>query len=268
MIELTNIGCSFGDQFALRQISLEVEQGEYWVLLGPSGSGKSMLLHLIAGLFRPDSGRILLDGSECTDQAPEKRQIGMVFQHSALFPHFSVRGNIEYGLKIQKVPDSQRQQAVDRIVGDLKIESILNRPVATLSGGEAQKVAIARALAVKPKVLLLDEPLSPIDYNARLELRQELKRIHSEFNLATIHVTHSREEAQAQGDHCALMLAGKIIQAGTVEQLFAQPSCEWVANFLGSDDGFLPDAPPDCSRGCLSGSGKCDRKTDTGGDGK
>jgi len=259
MLELLGIGRRFGDQFALEHISLQVEPGNYWVILCPSGSGKSLLLHLIAGLHRPDAGTVLLDGRDLTDTAPEQRGFGLVFQQSALFPHYSVRGNIEYGLRARGLSDGERQRRVDELVQTVKLEGIVDRPVATLSGGEAQKVALARALAIRPKMLLLDEPLSPIDHNARLELQEELGRIHRELELTTLHVTHSRDEARALGDHCAVMFNGSVVQAGAVDDVFASPRCRYVARFLGGDENSVQQQPAGCHEECLRPGGLCER---------
>jgi len=255
MIEIQHLSCRFGD-FALDDISLRVGQAQYWVLLGPSGCGKSVLLQTIAGFFAPMAGRILLDGRELTSQAPEKRNIGLVFQQAALFPHLSVRANIEYGLVARRVPQAEARRTVDELVERLGLGAILPRPVATLSGGEAQRVAIARALAVRPVLLLLDEPLSALDHNARLELQAELARLQKELALTTLHVTHSREEAAALGDFLAVMLGGRIVQTGTLAELRARPRCPFVARFLGLDPSAAAGQPP-CAAACLDEPGCC-----------
>ena len=193
MIELANLHCTFGD-FALRDISLRIGKGEYWVILGPSGCGKSVLLQTIAGFFAPARGRIVVNGRDVTETPPEHRKMGLVFQQAALFPHKSVRENIGYGLRARKVARQEVDRAVDDLVERLGLQAILARPVATLSGGEAQRVAVARALAIKPDLLLLDEPMSALDHNTRLELQVELARLHLELGLTTVHVTHSREK--------------------------------------------------------------------------
>jgi len=255
MIAVSALTRQFGD-FALGPLSLRVAQGDYWVLLGPSGAGKSMLLHTMAGGFSPDSGSVVIDERDVTAEPPETRNVGLVFQQSALFPHMTVTENIAYGLQARRIPPDERQRRIDEIVASTGIESLLTRPTATLSGGEAQKVAIARALAIQPRILLLDEPLGPIDYDARLGLQEELKRLHRELGLTTLHVTHSREEAQTLGDHCAVMLGGHIVQSGTTEDLFAQPRCAFVARFLGVDPGAITDAP-ECGDACVHQPGHC-----------
>jgi ABC-type Fe3+/spermidine/putrescine transport system ATPase subunit len=255
MIEIQHLGCWFGD-FALEDVSLRIGKGEYWVLLGPSGCGKSVLLQTIAGFFPPTAGRILVDGRDVTAQAPDRRNIGLVFQQAALFPHLSVRGNIEYGLRARRVPAAEARRTVDELIDRLGLAAVLPRPVATLSGGEAQRVAIARALAVRPVLLLLDEPLSALDHNARLELQTELARLHKELDLTTLHVTHSRDEAAALGDFLAVMLGGHIVQAGTLAELREKPRCPFVARFLGLDPSSAVSRPP-CAAACLDEPGCC-----------
>lgn len=252
-LELAHLARPFG-AFTLGPITLTIRPREYWVLLGPSGCGKSMLLQTIAGFHRPQ-GRIALAGSEATHTPPEQRHIGLVFQQSALFPHYSVRGNIAYGLEARGVREPDLTKRVDEVVAALGIKGILERPVASLSGGEAQRVAIARAVAPRPSLLLLDEPLSLLDHNTRLELQEQLKKWHTELGLTTLHVTHSREEARAVGTHCAVMLGGVLVQAGAVNELFERPRCPFVASFLGTS------APPaetrECAKTCLASPQRC-----------
>jgi ABC-type Fe3+/spermidine/putrescine transport system ATPase subunit len=232
VIEVDRVQAAFG-AFTLGELSLRLQAGEYWVLLGPSGSGKSLLLHTIAGIRRPDAGRVRVDGVDVTHLGPEARRVGLVFQQSALFPHMSVTANVEYALRVRGVPAEERQQRRVELVESIGLAPVLERPVATLSGGEAQKVALARALASNPSVLLLDEPLGPIDTNARVELQALLKSVQGSGSLATLHVTHDREEARALGDHCAVMFNGQIAQAGKTAELFAEPASDSVAQFLG-----------------------------------
>lgn len=248
-LELRSLGCRFG-AFALRDISLKLEKGQYWVLLGPSGCGKTVLLQTIAGFHKPTSGQICIEGRDATYEAPETRGLGVVFQQAALFEHFSVADNVAYGLRVRRVPAEERTRRVERIVDSLQLGPVLSSPVATLSGGEAQRVAIARALAIEPALLLLDEPLSMLDHNTRIELGERLSFIHRELGTTTLHVTHSRQEARALGDHTAVMLGGSLIQAGPSQEVFQKPYCRFVASFLGLDAlesvGSLPcdDACP------------------------
>jgi len=255
VIRLDHLYASFGS-FALRDLSLGIDKGEYWVILGPSGCGKSVLLQTIAGFFSPERGRILVDGRDITALPPEKRRMGLVFQQSALFPHRSVRDNIAYGLRARGTAAPEIARTVDELVERLHLGPVIPRPVATLSGGEAQRVAIARALAIHPDLLLLDEPMSALDHNTRIELQAELGRLHRELGLTTLHVTHSREEASALGDHIAIMLDGRIVQRGKIAEVQAQPRCPFVARFLGLDPSAIV-ALPDCAHACAEKPGTC-----------
>jgi molybdate/tungstate transport system ATP-binding protein len=255
MIEIARLQASFGE-FALRDISLRIGKGEYWVILGPSGCGKSVLLQTIAGFFLPAQGQIRVDGRDVIAIPPERRKMGLVFQQAALFPHKSVRENIAYGLRARKVAKGEVERTVDDLVDRLGLKTILNRPVPTLSGGEAQRVAIARALAIKPDLLLLDEPMSALDHNTRLDLQAELARVHKSLGLTTLHVTHSREEAAALGDHIAIMLAGRIVQRGGMAEVQRRPRCPFVARFLGLEPSSIA-ALPACAHTCDEKPGEC-----------
>jgi ABC-type sugar transport system ATPase subunit len=233
MIVLEHFFRRFGE-FALGPVDLHAQPREYWVLLGPTGAGKSMLLQSIAGIYAADAGRIFLGGRDVTLVPPEARGVGFVFQQSALFPHLTVTANIEYGLVARHVAAHERRRRVDELVSSLSLAPLLSRPVASLSGGEAQKIALARALAFRPSVLLLDEPLGPIDAHGRAELQEELRRIHAAFGLTTLHVTHNREEAALLATHCAVLNEGKVIQQGTKAEVFGAPANEFVARFLGA----------------------------------
>jgi ABC-type sugar transport system ATPase subunit len=257
MIKVENLRRSFGE-FALCVDGFLVEPRHYTVVLGPSGSGKSLFLKTLAGLFHPDAGAIEVGGRDVTRLPPEERRVGLVFQEPSLFPHYNVFGNIAYGLK---GPD--KKKTVEELAEILRIKELLHRPVQKLSGGEAQKVALARALAVKPAVLLLDEPLSQVDHNSRLELQGELKRVHREMDLTTVHVTHNREEAFALAEDCAVMLGGRIIQHCGTEQMQKRPECEFVKRFLGLQGDIVK--PPGCSEKCLVGAGLCDREDGSDG---
>jgi ABC-type Fe3+/spermidine/putrescine transport system ATPase subunit len=255
MIEVAHVHRPFGE-FALRDISLRIGKGEYWVILGPSGCGKSVLLQTIAGFFTPAQGQIVVDGRDVTLAPPERRRMGLVFQQAALFPHKSVWENIAYGLRARKVPAGETERTVGDLVERLGLKTILTRPVPTLSGGEAQRVAVARALAIRPDLLLLDEPMSALDHNTRLELQAELGRVHKALGLTTLHVTHSREEAAALGDHLAIMLAGRIVQRGSSAEVLGRPRCPFVARFLGLDPSSIV-ALPACARICDEKPGEC-----------
>ena len=255
MIEIAHLYCRFGE-FALRDISLRIGKGEYWVILGPSGCGKSVLLQTIAGFFSPEQGQILVEGRDVTRAPPERRRMGLVFQQAALFPHKSVWENIAYGLRARKVLAGEVERTLADLVERLGLKTILARPVPTLSGGEAQRVAVARALAIRPDLLLLDEPMSALDHNTRLELQVELARVHKALGLTTLHVTHSREEAAALGDHLAIMLAGRIVQRGSCAEVLGRPRCPFVARFLGLDPSAIV-ALPACARTCEEKPGEC-----------
>jgi spermidine/putrescine transport system ATP-binding protein len=252
MIKVKSLRRSFGE-FSLHIDDFKVERGRYTVVLGPSGSGKSLFLKTLAGLFFPEQGAIEVGGRDVTDVPPERRRVGLVFQEPSLFPHYNVFKNIAYGLR-----GADQQKTVKELAEILRIGDLLGRPVQRLSGGEAQKVALARALAVKPDVLLLDEPLSQVDHNARQELQGELKRVHREMDLTSVHVTHNREEAFALAEDCAVMLGGRIIQHCETQQMRKHPECEFVRRFLGLQGEIVK--PPGCTEKCLVGAGVCDRE--------
>jgi len=235
--------------------TLRARPGEYLVILGPSGCGKSLLLGIAAGIYHPRRGRVLLDGQDVTHSPPEQRGLGFMFQRSALFPHMSVRKNIAFPLAVRGRPRAEQRRRVEELVNTLGLQGLVDRPINGLSGGEAQKVAIARALAPRPRVLLLDEPLSLVDHNGRLALQQELRELHASLGFSALHVTHNREEARALGNRCAVMLGGRIVQAGPTGEVFNSPRCLFVARFLGQPER---PSPPGCSEACLAGTGACD----------
>ena len=208
------------DGFNLRDISLEIEEGQYFVLLGPCGAGKTLLLNAIAGLYRPDSGSILMQGRDITFLAAEKRNIGYLFQKDALFTHLSVKENIYYGLKYHE-PDRKYLDAVFQLldIGDL----LRRRDTVNLSGGEARKVALARSLAVKPRLLLLDEPLSFLDPLSRQKVMESIKLLNKQIGLSIIHVTHEVQEIKSIAKNVAILFDGAIAQTGTVEKVLSEP---------------------------------------------
>ncbi len=223
---------------SLRDVSLKVEAGSYLVLLGASGVGKTVLLETIAGLRRPRSGRILLDGRDITDEKIQHRRVALVFQNSALFPHMSVYGNIAYALRCAGFESSAIRRRVAELAEQVGVARLLDRSAATLSGGETQRVSLARALACEPRCLLLDEPLSSLDTEARTELRALLRRIHRGANRAIVHVTHDYTEAVSLGTHVAVMEHGTIVQAGAADAIFQRPESEFVARFVGVKNFF------------------------------
>lgn len=230
MIQIKNLCVDLGD-FLLQDINLSVAEGEYFIILGPTGAGKTVLLESIAGLYLVKSGEIWLRGKEVTQLEPEKRSISIVYQDHALFPHLSVKDNIVFGLKLRKRTRQETEAALDWVAELLGISHLLERKPNTLSGGERQKVALARALSIKPQVLLLDEPLSTLDPETREGVQKELRQLHNRLKVTTIHVTHDFEEAIALGDHIAVLGKGCIKQVGTPEQIFHQPNSEFVARF-------------------------------------
>ncbi len=214
--------------------SLDVNPGEIMALLGPSGCGKTTLLRLIAGLEVADAGsRILFNGQDVTQQKVEQRGVGMVFQHYALFPQMTVAANIGYGLRVRHVDETQRKKVVGEMVDLVRLTGLEHKRPAELSGGQRQRVALARALAVRPRVLLLDEPLTALDAKLKEQLRGELAQLLRSLRITAIHVTHDQQEALAIADRLAVMHAGRIVQVGDGETLYRQPAHPFVAEFLG-----------------------------------
>jgi len=228
--------------FHLKDVTLDVQQGEYFIVLGPTGAGKTVLLETIAGLYRAQSGEIWLNGRDVASLEPEKRGIGFVYQDYVLFPHLSVIDNITFGLRQRGKSRKEAEAEAGWVVEALGISHLLKRNPKTLSGGERQKVALARALVIKPDVLLLDEPLSALDQEARESVQRELREIHSRFKLTIIHVTHDFEEAVALGNRIAVLGDGRIAQTGTAEQVFRQPNSEFVARFAMARNIFHGEA--------------------------
>jgi molybdate/tungstate transport system ATP-binding protein len=222
--------------FALRDVSLDVTDGEYFALLGPNGAGKTLLLETVIGFHKPDAGRILLDSRDVTNVPPERRSIGYVPQNCMLFPHMRVRQNVEFGLKMRGVAKDDGQKAVHRVLMLMNLTSLAEKLPMRLSGGERQKVALARVLVTEPKVVLLDEPLTSIDAETSRNLREELRRINREFKVAFLHVTHDQIEAFSLADRIAIMREGKIVQAGTPNEVLSNPIDEPVARFLGYEN--------------------------------
>ncbi|WP_457548489.1 ATP-binding cassette domain-containing protein [Archaeoglobus sp.] len=232
MLRLENVSKDWRE-FKLKNISFEVKKGEYFILLGHSGAGKTLLLELIAGIQKPDKGRIYLEGEDITEKPPEKRNIAYVPQNYALFPHLSVYDNISYGLKLRKFKKEEIREIVKELSEVLGISHLLHRNPKTLSGGEQQRVALARALAIKPKLLLLDEPFSNLDMATRFRIIEEMKKWHKELGYTAIHVTHSFDEAMALGNRVGIMVNGRVEQVGKCEEVFSEPRSVEVAEFLG-----------------------------------
>lgn len=234
MLELKNINKDFST-FALKNISFSVEKGEYFVLLGRSGSGKSVILELIAGLIDLDSGVILLDNKDITAEKIQNRQIGLVFQDQAIFPHMTVRDNIAY--PIQGISKSQVIARTDDIAEEMNLTPLLSRKANNLSGGEKQRVALARILALNPKCLLLDEPFASLDVQLKHGNKNLLRRINKK-GITIVHVTHDYEEAIALADKVAVIHNGEILQLGTPDEVFKNPKSDFVANFVGVKNFF------------------------------
>ncbi len=241
MLELQSISKRLGS-FALSDFNVRLNAGEYFVLLGPSGVGKTILIEITAGLIRPDAGRISWQGQDITGTPPDTRGFAVVYQDYALFPHLTVARNIAYGLRARGVKWREAASRVRALAETLDIAALLSRRPDTLSGGEQQRVALARALATRPRMLLLDEPLSALDVGIRLRLRQELRRIHQHTATTFLHVTHDPDDALYLADRVGVMLDGRLRQIATPEQLFRAPSDRDVAEFLGMRNIMTVDA--------------------------
>ncbi|MBI4829951.1 MAG: ATP-binding cassette domain-containing protein [Candidatus Lindowbacteria bacterium] len=233
----------------VRGLDIEVLEGELLVLVGPSGSGKSIALRLIAGLEIPTAGEVYIGGKLANDVAPRDRDIAMVFQDYALYPHFDVAGNLGFGLKMRGFPKREIRARVAEVAGMLGISDLLRRKPKELSGGQRQRVALGRALARKPKVFLFDEPLSNLDASLRVRLRQEIKEIHRNLGITMVYVTHDQNEAMSLGERIAVMNAGAIEQIGTPAELYREPQSRFVANFFGSPAMNFAPCSIETSRG-------------------
>jgi sulfate transport system ATP-binding protein len=232
-IDIRNVTKRFGDFTALDDVSLSVPDGSLTALLGPSGGGKSTLLRVIAGLETPDGGEVLFSKQAVTGLPPQKREVGFVFQHYAAFKHMTVRDNIAFGLKIRKRPKSEVRERVDELLALVHLQGFADRYPAQLSGGQRQRMALARALAVQPRVLLLDEPFGALDATVRKELRDWLRRLHDEVHVTTIFVTHDQEEALEVAEQVAVINGGRIEQTGSPDDLYERPTNAFVMGFVG-----------------------------------
>lgn len=241
-IQVEHIVKSFGEFRALKDVNLEIQGGELVALLGPSGCGKTTLLRIIAGLEAPDSGRILFQGEDATDRHVRERQVGFVFQHYALFRHMTVFENIAFGLRVR--PRARRpseaviRKKVQELLDLVQLGWLANRYPAQLSGGQRQRIALARALAVEPKVLLLDEPFGALDAKVRKELRRWLRRLHDELHVTSVFVTHDQEEALEVADRVVVLSEGRVEQVGTSEEVYDHPASPFVYQFLGDVNLF------------------------------
>ncbi len=235
LFQIINVNLTLGT-FKLNSISLNVDQQEYMIIIGRTASGKTSLLKTIAGAYKPSSGKILLNGSDITALPPEKRNIAYVSQIFSSFDPMNVRGNIEFGLKARRVATPERERRVNEIVKDLGIGHLLDRMPATLSGGEQQRVSLARALVTRPKILLLDEPLSMIDPETKVQIVRLLKAIPEKYNIPVVHVTHEWDEAYSLASRIAVINQGQIIEVGDPEQIFNEPKTYLTAKLVGFYD--------------------------------
>lgn len=250
-LELNNVQKSFGDFVAVDNFNLPVEKGEFVSFLGPSGCGKTTTLRMIAGFEKPTFGTIRIDEADVTFRPPNQRNVGMVFQSYALFPNMTVAGNIGFGLKIAKTPVAEIKKRVEEMLSLIHLPGYGDRYPYQLSGGQQQRVALARALAIRPQVLLLDEPLSALDAKIRVELRSEIRRIQQELGITTIYVTHDQEEALSLSDRIVVMSAGKMEQVGTPFEIYNFPKTQFVASFVGTLNQ-LSCTVVDAARGLLA----------------
>ncbi|MFD6443775.1 ABC transporter ATP-binding protein [Promicromonospora sp. NPDC060204] len=234
--ELVGVSQRFGSFTAVDQIDLRIPRGRLTTLLGPSGCGKTTTLRMLAGYASPTSGRILIDGQDATRTPPEKRDLGMVFQSYALFPHLTVADNVAYGLTMRKVPAAERRRRAGEALELVGLGHLGDRKPKQLSGGQQQRVALARAIAIRPRLLLLDEPLSNLDARLRVQMRAEIRRIQSETGLTVVLVTHDQDEALEMSDEMVLMRAGKVVQTGAPRDVFPAPADRFVAEFLGYEN--------------------------------
>jgi putative spermidine/putrescine transport system ATP-binding protein len=240
-VRLVGLRKTFGDVVALQEVTLDIEDGEFFSLLGPSGSGKTTCLRLIAGFERPTSGLIELHGVDVSGQPPFEREVNTVFQDYALFPHMTVEQNVGYGLKVKKIAKAEAAERVRAALGMVRLTGFEARKPGQLSGGQRQRVALARALVNRPRVLLLDEPLGALDLQLRHEMQTELKRIQREVGITFVYVTHDQEEALAMSDRLAVFSHGRIDQVGVPSEVYEEPGSRFVADFLGTSNFVVGD---------------------------
>ena len=232
-VELTHVTKAFDTTLAVNDVSLKIENGEFFFLLGPSGCGKSTFLRIVAGFYKPDTGELRFDDTVMNNVPPHQRNTGMVFQNYALWPHMSVAENIEYGLTLRKLEKAERQEKIVRALEMVQMEGYHDRAVNTLSGGQQQRIALARALVIEPSVLLLDEPISNLDAALRQQMRDEIKQIHDRTNITMFYVTHDQVDALSMADRMAIMQDGVVIQVGTPREVYQFPKNAFVASFVG-----------------------------------
>jgi iron(III) transport system ATP-binding protein len=234
IIEIKNINVSYGSNHVLKEVSLNIENKDFYTFLGPSGCGKTTLLRLIAGFEKSSSGELFIDGKEVSNLNPWERDVGMVFQNYALWPHMTVYKNISFGLEEKKIDKKEIKSRVDEVLELVDLKDLSGRYPFQLSGGQQQRVALARTLVVKPKVLLLDEPLSNLDAKLRVQMRKELQDLHKKIGITSIFVTHDQEEANSMSTNLAILNEGVVQQVGKPVDLYNNPENIFVANFLGT----------------------------------
>ena len=253
-IQIKNVAKKFGEYQALHDINLTIADQEFMVLLGASGCGKTTLLRIICGLETATTGEVWIGGRRVDHLPPKDRGIAMVFQNYAVFPHLTVFENIGFGLRMQKLPDTEVTARVERVAGLMHIEMLLKRYSGELSGGQRQRVAVARALAMEPDVILMDEPLSNLDALLRMEMRAELKGVLAESNTTAVYVTHDQVEAMSMADRISVMHQGKIVQAASPIEVYRNPAAEFVAGFIGNPPmNFLPASASGSGRWTVAG---------------
>ncbi len=240
-IQLKNLTKKFGDITAVTGVDLEIAEGEFFSMLGPSGSGKTTVLRMIAGFETPTSGEIFLFGEDVSNKPPFERDVNTVFQDYALFPHMSVLQNVEYGLTIRGIKKAEREKLAKEALALVRLEGMEQRKPSQLSGGQRQRVALARSIVVKPKVLLLDEPLGALDLKLREQMQVELKQIQRELGITFIFVTHDQDEALSLSDRIAVFNKGAIVQLGTPQEIYNNPMDHFVAEFVGSSNHFTAE---------------------------
>ena len=235
-VRLENVRKTFGGQRGVEEVDIEIRPGEFFTFLGPSGCGKTTTLRMIAGFYYPTSGRILFDGQDVTYWKPEKRNIGMVFQNYALFPHMTVFENVAFGLEVRRLSRNVIKEKTERAIRMVHLEGYGNRKITELSGGQQQRVALARALVIEPGILLLDEPLSNLDAKLREETRIEIKRLQTEIGVTTVYVTHDQTEAMTMSDRIMVMKDGVVQQVGSPQEIYNRPVNQFVASFIGESN--------------------------------
>ncbi len=255
-VSLRGLTKQFGDAAAVNDLHLEIADGEFVSLLGPSGCGKTTTLRLIAGFLQPDEGEIRVNQEVLSSRSvlipPERRHMSMIFQSYAVWPHMTVFQNVTYGLKIKRLSRGELEKKAARLLRLVHLDGVKDRYPSELSGGQQQRVALARALVVEPQILLLDEPLSNLDANLREEMRFEIRRLHEEFRITTVYVTHDQAEAMVTSDRIAVMDRGKIVQVGSPEEIFDLPKTRFVAEFIGKTN-ILPGSVEEGERVFLPG---------------